>query len=81
MSIHLEQSLLQQVETVLAELRPAIQMDGGNIELVSVNDGVVSVRLHGACTHCPMSLYTLKLGVQERLIEQVPGIREVVAVE
>lgn len=68
------------IEDILTELRPNIQMDGGDIEFVSFSDGVVSVRLHGACANCPMSLYTLKLGIEERLREAIPDINEVIAI-
>ena len=70
--------LKEKVEKVLAELRPALQADGGNVELVEVTDkGVVKVRLTGACGHCPMSTYTLKLGIEEKLKEKIPQIKSV----
>ncbi|MBP7087883.1 MAG: NifU family protein [Candidatus Omnitrophica bacterium] len=70
--------LKEKVEKVLAELRPALQADGGNVELVEVTDkGVVKVRLTGACGHCPMSTYTLKLGIEEKLKEKIPEIKSV----
>jgi Fe-S cluster biogenesis protein NfuA len=75
-----EQAILK-IEDVLQELRPNIQMDGGDIEFVSYTGGIVSVRLQGACTSCPLSLYTLKLGIEERLKEQIPDVVEVIAVE
>lgn len=66
------------VEKALEEIRPALQADGGNIELVDVtSDGVVKVRLTGACGCCPMSTYTLKLGVEQKLKEAVPEIKKV----
>lgn len=69
----------ENVEKALAEIRPALQADGGNVELVEVTDaGIVRVRLTGACGGCPMSGYTLKLGIEQKLKEKVP---EVVAVE
>ena len=59
-------------------IRPALQADGGNVELVNVTeDGVVSVRLTGACGSCPMSTMTLKMGVERVLKEQVPGVTSV----
>lgn len=70
----------KKIEEILSDLRPNIQMDGGDIEFVSFSDGVVSVRLHGACANCPMSLYTLKLGIEERLREAIPDINEVIAI-
>ncbi len=75
------EQVIQKIDDVLQELRPNIQMDGGDIEFVSFTDGVVSVRLQGACTSCPLSLYTLKLGIEERLKEQIPEVVEVIAVE
>jgi Fe-S cluster biogenesis protein NfuA len=74
------EQLIEKIEEVLQELRPNIQMDGGDIEFVSFCDGVVSLRLQGACASCPMSLYTLKLGIEERLREHVPDVQEVIAV-
>ena len=68
----------EKVQEVLDTIRPALQADGGDIELVDIVDGVVKVRLQGACGHCPMSQMTLKNGVEARLKELIP---EVVAVE
>ena len=69
------------VESVLEkEIRPGIQMDGGNIELVEAADGVVKVRLSGACAGCPMSTMTLTHFVEERLRLAIPEITEVQAV-
>ena len=66
------------VEKALNLVRPALQADGGNVELVNVSeDGVVSVRLTGACGSCPMSTMTLKMGVEKVLKEQVPGVTSV----
>ncbi len=69
------------VQKVIDEIRPALQADGGNIELVEVQeDGVVKVRLVGACGSCPMSQLTLKRGVEARLKAKIPEVKEVVAV-
>lgn len=66
------------VEKALDLVRPALQADGGNVELVNVtDDGVVSVKLTGACGSCPMSTMTLKMGVERVLKEQVPGVTSV----
>lgn len=71
----------EKVQKVIDELRPALQADGGNIELVEVQaDGVVKVRLMGACGSCPMSQLTLKRGVEARLKAKIPEVKEVVAV-
>ena len=66
------------VEKALNLVRPAIQADGGDVELVDVNEaGVVRVKLTGACGSCPMSTMTLKMGVERVLKEQVPGVTSV----
>ena len=70
----------QLVELALEKIRPMLQRDGGDIELVEVNDGVVKVRLTGACKGCPMSQMTLKQGVEKLLLKEVPGLKEVQAV-
>ncbi len=66
-----------EVEKVLDEVRPQLQADGGDIELVDVEDGVVKVRLKGSCAGCPMSNMTLRLGVERHLKNKIPGIRKV----
>ncbi len=66
------------VKTALEKIRPMLQRDGGDVELVDVRDGVVTVRLRGACRGCPMSQMTLKNGIERLLKREVP---EVVAVE
>jgi Fe-S cluster biogenesis protein NfuA len=71
----------EQVNQALDTIRPAIQLDGGDIELQSVEGGVVTVHLLGTCESCPISPVTLKHGVERILRERVPGITEVVAVE
>ena len=69
----------EQVEKALAKVRPSLQADGGDVELIDVNDGVVKVRLTGACGGCPMSSMTLKNGIERMLKEEVPGVKRVVA--
>ena len=69
----------ERVEEVLDEIRPALQADGGDIQLVDVTDGVVKVVLTWACGSCPMSQMTLKMGVEKTLKEKIPGIKEVIA--
>ncbi|OGW77067.1 MAG: hypothetical protein A3I73_06410 [Omnitrophica bacterium RIFCSPLOWO2_02_FULL_45_16] len=70
----------EKVEAALKKIRPMLQADGGDIELVEVTkDGVVKVKLTGACGCCPMSQMTLKTAVEERLKKEVPGIKEVIA--
>jgi Fe-S cluster biogenesis protein NfuA len=67
----------EKVEAVLKKIRPNLQADGGDVELVDVVDGVVKVRLTGACGTCPMSTMTLKMGVERILKEQIPEIKRV----
>lgn len=74
-------SLEDQVRAALELLRPAIQADGGDIELESVEGGTVVVTLSGTCETCPISPVTLKAGVERLLRERVPGVAEVVALE
>jgi len=70
-----------QVAGVIQQLRPAIQGDGGDIELVDVgDDGTVSVRLHGACIGCPSAAQTLKLGVEQSLRDAIPEVSRVICV-
>lgn len=74
-------ALRQRVAEVISVIRPAVQSDGGDLELVDVTaDGVVSVRLHGACVGCPSAAMTLKMGIERNLREHVPEVREVVCV-
>jgi len=72
--------LKKSVEQVLTKIRPMLQRDGGDIELVEVTDGIVKVRLTGACKGCPMSQMTLKQGVERFLMQEVPGLKQVEAV-
>jgi len=67
------------VEEVLDKIRPSLMRDGGNVELVDVSDGVVKVKLTGACAGCPMSTMTLKMGIERILKQEIPEIKEVVA--
>ena len=71
----------EKVEAALAKIRPALQADGGDVELVGVDGGVVKVILKGACAGCPMSTMTLKSGIERILKEEIPEVKEVVAVE
>ena len=69
------------VEEVLNKIRPSLMADGGNVELVSVNDGIVTVKLTGACGSCPMATVTLKMGVERILKQEIPEVKEVVAAQ
>jgi len=71
----------EKIEKVLEKIRPYLQMEGGDVELVEVtDDGKVKVRLQGACSSCPMSIMTLKMGIEQALKEEFPEIKEVIAV-
>jgi Fe-S cluster biogenesis protein NfuA len=73
--------MIEEVKSALEIIRPALQRDGGDVELVEVtDDGVVKVKLVGACGHCPMSTMTLKMGIEKTLKDKVPGVKEVVSV-
>ncbi len=77
----IDDTLRREVADVLKQLRPAVQSDGGDIELVDVSDdGLVRVRLLGACIGCPSSSMTLKLGVEQTLKSRIPLVREVICV-
>ncbi len=73
-------SMYDEVLEVLDKLRPFLQRDGGDVELVDVEDGIVKLRLMGACGSCPSSTITLKAGIERALLEEVEGIEEVVQV-
>ena len=70
------------VEKALEKVRPALMRDGGNVELVNVkeDEGIVEVKLTGACGSCPMSTMTLKMGIEQVLKEEIPEVKEVIQV-
>jgi len=70
----------EKVEQALAKIKPALQADGGDVELVDVEDGVVKVKLTGACAGCPVASITLKQGIERILKEQIAEVKEVIAV-
>lgn len=70
----------EKIKSVLEKIRPALQADGGDVELVDVTDGLVKVKLKGACAGCPMSMMTLKSGIEKFLKQQVPEVTGVEAV-
>jgi Fe-S cluster biogenesis protein NfuA len=70
----------EEIEAILDQIRPNLKRDGGNVELVDAEDGIVKVRLTGACGSCPMATMTLKHGVERVLKEKLPEIKQVVAV-
>jgi len=70
----------EQIEEVLKEIRPTLQADGGDVEFVRVDDGVVKVRLKGACEGCPMARMTLKNGIERILKSKIPEVKAVESV-
>ncbi|RXZ84253.1 NifU family protein [Paenibacillaceae bacterium] len=80
MSESAQSTIYDEVLDVLDKLRPFLQRDGGDVELVDVEDGIVKLKLVGACGSCPSSTITLKAGIERALVEEVEGIQEVVQV-
>ncbi|NLJ86119.1 MAG: NifU family protein [Firmicutes bacterium] len=70
----------EQVQKILDQIRPQLQADGGDVALVDVVDGIVKVKLQGACAGCPMSALTLKNGIERILKQELPAVKEVVNV-
>lgn len=70
----MEETIRERVEKALEELRPQLQADGGDIELLGIENGIVKVRMKGACAGCPMSTMTLKMGVEQYLKKNIPEI-------
>ncbi|MBE0512061.1 MAG: NifU family protein [Candidatus Bathyarchaeota archaeon] len=77
----MKETVKDKVEKALKELRPQLQADGGDIELVGVQNGIVKVKMKGACAGCPMSTMTLQWGVENFLKKKIPGIVKVEAVQ
>lgn len=76
-----DQEVVRSIESVLDQIRPNMQMDGGDIEFVEFRDGTVYVRLQGACIRCPSAIYTLTLGVEDALRDQIAQVQNVALVE
>lgn len=71
----------EKVEEILNLVRPAIQSDGGDVELINIrDDNVIEVKLKGACGTCPMATYTLKAGIERVMKEHIPEVKEVISV-
>jgi Fe-S cluster biogenesis protein NfuA len=70
----------EKVESALNQIRPALQADGGDVQLIDISQGVITLRLTGACGGCPMAAMTLRRGIEQVLKERVPEVREVIAV-
>jgi Fe-S cluster biogenesis protein NfuA len=77
----MSETVQKRVEAALAEIKPQIQADGGDIDLVAIENNIVKVRLRGACVGCPMSALTLKAGVERVIKQKVPEIKSVEAVQ
>ncbi len=77
----MEETVKDKVEKALEEMRPQLQADGGDIELVEVENGIVKVKLKGTCAGCPMSTMTLQWGIENSLKKKIPGIVKVEAVQ
>jgi Fe-S cluster biogenesis protein NfuA len=80
MSESVQSTMYDEVLDVLDKLRPFLQRDGGDVELVDVEDGIVKLRLMGACGSCPSSTITLKAGIERALLEEVEGVQAVMQV-
>ena len=69
--------MIDRIQAVLEEIRPALQADGGDLEFIDFNEGVVVIRMKGACGNCPMSMMTLKNGIEARLKSRIPEVQGV----
>ena len=77
----MSETVEKRVQAALAEIKPQIQADGGDIDLVAIEDNIVKVKLRGSCVGCPMSALTLKAGVERVIKQKVPEIKSVEAVQ
>lgn len=80
MAEQVKDQLHDRVDFIIQRIRPAIQADGGDVELVEVDDGIVKLRLMGACVGCPMSTMTLQAGIERMIRQEVPEIKGVMSV-
>ena len=77
----MDENIVEQVEEVIEKIRPGLQADGGDVELINItDDGIVEVKLKGACDGCPMASLTIKNGIERTLKEEFPELKEVKAV-
>ena len=81
MGANILEEMQEEVEAVLETLRPSLMQDGGNVELVDIDDGVVKLRLVGSCSSCSSSIMTLKMGIERALKKAVPMVRCIESVE
>ena len=80
-NMNVDDEMKENIQKAINQIRPNLQADGGDVELVDVtDDGIVKVKLLGACRGCPMSQMTLKMGIEKYLKKEVPEVKEVVAV-
>ncbi len=70
-------TMIDKIKEVLDEIRPTLQADGGDVEFIDYNDGIVHVRMKGACGNCPMSMMTLKQGIEARMKARIPEVKSV----
>ena len=68
------------IKTILDKIRPSLKADGGDVKFVGIKDNIVKVKLTGACGSCPFSTMTLKMGIERTIKEQMPEIKEVIAI-
>ena len=73
--------IIEQIQSILEELRPAILNDGGDIHFVRFENGTVFVKLHGACVSCPISFITLKMGLEAQIKQRIPTVQSVVSID
>lgn len=76
-----DNNVIIELKKVLDEIRPAIQSDGGDIELISYDSGIVSLKFSGACVGCPMSFYTLKYFIEDKIRERIPAVSDVISID
>jgi len=72
--------IYDKIENIIDTIRPALIADGGNVELIEIEEGIVKVKLQGACGSCPMAQMTLKMGIEREIKKHVPEIKEVISV-
>jgi Fe-S cluster biogenesis protein NfuA len=76
-----DSTVIEKIQEIIEQMRPAVQSHEGDIEFISYLEGTVSLKFHGACVGCPFSFYTLKMGIEQKIKEQVPTVQQVVAVD
>ena len=79
--VYMPSDVIEQIKSILEELRPAIMNDGGDIHFVRFEDGIVFVKLLGACVSCPISFITLKMGLEVQLKQRIPAVERVESID